>query len=127
MPNIATKPFAETWCEFVDTWERVKFAKGQGLMRDILNRAMKQRPPAAAKQYDSEPIRLLVAICYQLHRAAEGGSFFLATRTAAELIGVQPRDISAWLKGLAADGVIECVSKGQAAGRKASEFKFIGE
>src|SRR5208283_757663 len=93
LPTILTQPFAESWCDFVECWGTVHYAKGEGLMTDILSRAMKEAQPAAAAQYDSEPIRLLVAICYQLHEEAGGKTFFLATRKAAEMIGVQPRDI----------------------------------
>ena len=38
LPIIRTKPFDETWLDFAESWDKVRFPKGQGPMCTIFSR-----------------------------------------------------------------------------------------
>ena len=54
-------------------------------------------------------------------------TFFLACRTAASLVGVEFPEASKWLRVLPKFGILELVKQGQLAGRKASEYRYLGD
>jgi hypothetical protein len=45
LPNIRTKPFEETWFDFAEAWEKVKFPAGAGAMDMIFANAMQAEFP----------------------------------------------------------------------------------
>ena len=92
-----------------------------------MQRALEAPLPEAAKRYDEEPIRRLVALCRQLGHEADGGPFYLACRTAADLLRVSHVQTNRWLFLLAHDGVIEQLNKGDRASRKAAEYRYRGD
>ena len=63
LPNISTKPFEETWLDFILGWPKVKFPKGSEPMVALFERAKTSSLPACAERYETETIRLLVALC----------------------------------------------------------------
>ena len=79
---IATVPFTETWIDLLRAWPKVKFPKGEEPMVALLERAARGPAPSAADRYEEEGLRLLVALCCELQRAAGSDPFFLACRTA---------------------------------------------
>ena len=88
--------------------------------------AAQQKPlPAAAPRYYLDGMRRLVALCCECQEAAGDGTWFLACRDAAALIGgVDFRAVSRWLKRLEQDGVLTRIAKGSRAKRKANEYRY---
>lgn len=127
LPVIGTKPFDDTWFDFLYAWPRVRFTLGGGPMAQIFARAAENDPPAAAQRYERPELRLLVALCRELQRATGDGPFFLSCWTAARLLGVAHMTAWRWLCGLTADGVLVVVEKGGRANAmgKATRFRYI--
>ena len=102
-------------------------------MSDILERA-KREQPAAAAQFQ-EPLRTFISALWHLQRHVGDESFFLASSTAARMLGYrtadgQPDKKRAWrvLKGLEAVGVLKCCDPGDnRQHRTAARYRFIGE
>ena len=74
LPEIRTKPFDDSWFEFVESWKAIRWAANQGPFEDILAKAVATTPPVALK-YENPQIRLLVSLCCELPSAAVGQSF----------------------------------------------------
>ena len=124
---ISTQPFDETASDFVTCWPKIKTPKGAGNMTAVVERAKTNPLPEIARLFDSEPCRLLLAICRELQRDAGNGVFWLSCRTGAELTGISPTMVSKHLKYLAAQKVIEYVGKEKPGGKKAQRFRYIGD
>lgn len=124
LPVIGTKPFDETWADFVAAWPRVQFPKGQEPMKLIVRRADASPPPGVAKRYDAPQTRRLIAICQELQRAHGNSPFFLACRTAADLLEMD--HATAWrrLEMLVADGVLVVVQSGTT--QRATRYHYVG-
>lgn len=125
LPVIGTKPFSETWADFVHGWKSVRFPKGTEVMSQMLMLAQRSECPPEAIQYDSDKFRLLVSLCRELQRACGPNPFFLSVRTAGNLLDVDPSTASQWLGCLEADGIIQCVIKGNQSTRQASRFRYL--
>lgn len=121
---IGTKPFGETWADFVVGWPRVRFPKGQEPMTLVLQRAEASAPPRVAENYDTPQTRRLVAICRELQRASGENPFFLSCRTAGDLLGLD--QTTAWrrLGMLVVDGVLAVVRAGTT--RWATRYRYVG-
>lgn len=129
LPVIQTKPFAESWTDFVLMWGKVRFPAGQGAIEAAFAAASRcVPPPAAVALYgdDAGPLLLLSGLCQELQRAAGKEPFFLDCRTAGRLLAVPHTTAWRWLVVLRADGVIEEVEKGNQAARRASRFRYHG-
>lgn len=101
LPVIRTKEFSESWADFLNAWDSVKFAEGDGIVKSAWEKAQRGEIPAEAQKHDSESIRRLAALCLELQRMhGEGRKFFLATRTAALLLSRDHSDVAKWLKML---------------------------
>jgi Bifunctional DNA primase/polymerase, N-terminal len=126
LPVIGTKPFLETWTDFVQAWKRVKVPANEGLINRAFQRAVAtEPPPIAIRLYGEGPIVLLAALCRELQRIVGDGEFFLDCRTAGGLIGVDHTTAWRWLEVLCADGVLKAGAKGSKATKRASRFRFI--
>lgn len=129
LPNIRTKEFEETWIDFLKAWPRIKYAKGEEPMAKIFERAVQLEPPKiAVKMYPEHgKLKVLVALCRELQRAAGDSPFYLSVRTAGRLLNVTPMTANRWLFLLLSDGVLKLVSKGGAADtvRLASRYRYI--
>jgi hypothetical protein len=125
LPVIGTKPFLDTWSDFVQGWPLVRVPAGQGVIETAFQRAMTTEPPSQAVElYGNGPIVLLASLCRELQRIGGASSFFyLDCRTAGRLIGVD--HVTAWrfLGILCADGVLAAGAKGSSV--KASRFRFL--
>jgi hypothetical protein len=86
--------------------------------------AAKQSSPEAARKYRSPGIRLLVSLCAELQRQAQGRPFFLGCRSAGALLGVPYGRAAKWLRVLVMDGVLRLVSVGSRGTGKASEYLY---
>jgi hypothetical protein len=127
LPFIGTKPFEETWIDFLRAWPRVKYPKGTEPMAKVFAQALDAHPPAVAERYEQPRLRLLVSLCRELQRGAGDGPFYLSVRTAAGLLGVDISTASRWLFLLLQDGILDIVSRGDQRERKASRFRYIAE
>ena len=125
LPIIGTKPFDETWADFVAAWPRVRFPKGQEPMTLIIQRADASPPPAVAELYDAPQTRRLITICRELQRASGDGPFFLSCRTAGLLLGLD--QTTAWrrLGMLVVDDVLLVVQNGTK--RRATRYRYTGD
>ncbi len=123
LPVIGTKPFIETWIDFLKGWPKVKWPVNEEFIPMILTKA--QSNPVDG--YDDPRLSVLAAICRELH-GINGQKFYLATRTAGKLLGVSHTMISRWLFLLEHDRLIETVVKGGTSEnpRKATRFRYIG-
>ncbi|MHC4695956.1 MAG: bifunctional DNA primase/polymerase, partial [Planctomycetota bacterium] len=110
LPVIRTKPFEETWIDFLQAWPKVKYPKGAGPMDVIFERATAAKLPAEAMQYEQPQVRLLVSLCRELQRHTGERPFYLGCRTAGRLLDVHHKTAWRWLLLLAKDGIL-CVSE----------------
>ena len=125
LPNIRTKPFDETWADFITAWERVKRPAGASL-RAAVQAADAAPAPEAAAIYDTAPLRRLTALCAKL--AAQWGDrpFPLGCRTAAGILGITPSAAHRLLATLQFDRIIVRAFKGTKASGRASEWHYLG-
>lgn len=126
LDKITTKPFTETWIDFLKAWPRVRFPKGEEPMTAILERAVQQPLPEVAQEYDQDKLRKLVALCRELQRSAGGGPFYLACRTAGRLLGVDHTTANRWLFLLIHDGLLKVAEPGDRTRRKAARYRYLG-
>lgn len=128
LPNISTTDFEETWSDFLHAWESVKYPIGSTSL--ILDRALARveasEPPAEAAQYRCPVTARLVHICHALQ--VESGlenTFFLSTRTAADLLGLE-NNWRAWkmLRRLQRDEIIRQTRPGTRS--KAPSYRYMG-
>lgn len=126
-PVIKTKPFSETWIDFLAGWQRVRVPVGQGVIETAFQRAKESlSPPTVVEQFGEGPIALLGSLCRELQRINGEKEFYLDCRTAGRLIGVD--HVSAWryLRAFCEVGILEAGDKGSLATRRSSRFRFVG-
>jgi hypothetical protein len=123
---IATKEWTESWADFVDAWPRVRHAKGEEPLMEVLHQATKNIP-ICAREYDNDQCQLLVSLCRILQFQAGRRPFFLSARTAGAMIGVSHESAARWMRMLVADEVLVLVTKGDRQSRKASEYTYEGD
>ena len=96
LPIIGTKPFEETWWDFCEAWEGVRFPAGGDILGVCLEEAKKLPLPKCAEMYEGAEIRQLVALCcgYSVPMAskrsscrAEASASFLECTTVRVLRG----------------------------------------
>lgn len=128
LPVIRTKPFEESWIDFLNGWERVRFAKGEEPLQAALAHAQRLPPPPEAKQFDQQKLRNLVALCRELQNSVGDAPFFLSCRTAGELVGVSHTQANRWLCHLyhPAQRLLELVEKGSQKSGRASRYRYLG-
>ena len=124
-PSIKTKPFEETWIDFLHAWPRVKFPKGEEPMANILTLARISDPPECSIQFEQPKLRLLVSLCRELQRAVGDGPFYLSCRTAGRLVGVGHLTAWRWLSLLESEQILRVVEKGNATTKRASRFRYL--
>lgn len=125
LPAISTKPFDDTWFDFLEGWGRVKYAKGSEPMAKIFAKAVEAIAPAEAVQYEQPKLRLLVALCRELQREAGGGAFFLSARTAARLLDIDHATAARWLRGLRHDGILQLIEQSNRTERLANSYRYL--
>jgi hypothetical protein len=126
LPVIRTKAFDVTYSDFLRGWKRVKIPAGSGPLEAAMERARKEELPPEARNFDDPKVRLLVALCRQLHRTAGGAVWFLACRSAGKLLGIHYKTAWRWLVYLEDVGLLERVSTGNLKTKKANEYRYLG-
>jgi hypothetical protein len=123
---ISTKPFEETWIDFLKAWENVRCPYGDGILTTAFEKACRDGLPELTNDYDQPEVLLLAGLCRELQRGAGDRPFFLSCRDAGRLLGVTHTRANRWLFLLAQDEVIEEVEKGTNDGRLASRYRYRG-
>ena len=94
-------------------------------MAQIFAKAVNTDEPAVARRYEQGQLRLLVALCQELQRAAGERPFYLSCRTAGRLLGVDHTTAWRWLFLLEHHQVIKTVAKGSQSTGKASRYRYL--
>jgi hypothetical protein len=90
-------------------------------------KAVKADVPKVAERYEQQQFKLLVSLCRELQRASGVGPFYLAARTAARLLEVDPSTAWRWLFLLEQDGILEVVTRGDQKSWKATRYRYVAE
>lgn len=113
--------------DFANAWGSVKYAAGSSPIDDIVRRSKDSLPPPEVAESTNAALVLLATICRELQRDRGDRPFFLDCRTAAKHIGVDHMAAFRWLKGFCAIHLLEQVSSGSQAKRKANEYRYLGK
>ena len=114
----AHRQWGKSYAEWLKLWDWCKIDETQGIDFMSYEKSSEVELPAyaatIAAEYRSSTKRRLLAWCYVLQRdhanAAEYGTFFLTTRTAASRLGAVTKDIiAAWFKDFVRDGLLRRV------------------
>jgi len=125
LPYIGTKPFEETWFDFGAAWRKRQTPAGRQPIVSAFELAQAADLPEMAKEFDQQPLRLLMALCRELQREAGSRPFFLACRAAAKLLGVHHATTARWLNGLCRVGVLRLESEGNHDKRQARCYRYL--
>ncbi len=88
-PTIATKNFEATFCDFGCAWTGVKYAIGEGPLKEIFMQAMAKPLPKTAEKYSKvDSLRRMVLLCRELQHHAGEEPFYLACRSAGDVLGL---------------------------------------
>jgi hypothetical protein len=109
--------------EFMNACKKARTPLGTSPAEEAWKLAASEPPPAEAKVFDSQEGKLLVALCYQLHRLSKGEPWFLAARTAARLTGRTHTTAATWLSALVQMGILEIVAPSTT--KKAARYRYI--
>ncbi len=128
LPNIRTKDFAETWLDFLNAWDNIKYFEGVNPMV-IYEQAIKLEPPptVALNYHDNPKIQNLAVLCREMQKACDNNPFFLSARTAAGLLGISAMQANRYLRLLVKEDILKIIEKGGTAEkpRKATRFRYI--
>jgi len=124
LPSISTKPFEETWIDFLRAWPKVKYPKGQEPIAHHLD-AAKKNIPKVAERFEQPALRLLVSLCCELQRDAGAGPFYLSCRTAGRLLNVEHTTAARWLYLLVQSGILIEVEKGSQRHNRATRYRYV--
>jgi hypothetical protein len=124
LPNMGTKAFDDTWADFTYGWPRVKYPKGDGVLKIAVENAMNPQYQLTAEMlYEKVEIRLLVRICFELQELQKDEPFWLAESDGACILGVTKPTVGRWFSMLEADNVIKKVQAHT--NILATRYKFI--
>lgn len=130
LPFITTKAFAETLIDFMNGWKKAKFSSNPNLLNELLERAKTNLVPDFPHEL-REPIELhyLVSLCRELQNYSGDGSFFLPTRNAGKVLGVDHSTAWRWLNLLVFEGWLEVVDAGcnKPGHWKSAHFRYLGD
>jgi hypothetical protein len=124
-PIIGTKPWDDTWFDFLYAWPRVKYPAGQEPVARAFERAAAAEPPAVAGQFERPEVKLLTAACRELQRTAVDAPFFLDARTAAKFLKIDHSTAWRWLRGLCDSGILQLVAVGDHKSHRASRYRYL--
>ncbi len=117
LPFIHTKPFEDSWTDFLIAWPRIRFAYGESL--DVLvERALARPDPAALDAarvagLGSPHMLKLAALCFELARARDFKPFRLSVRLAARSIKCNEKTAHRGLLAFVSAGVLRLVERGE--------------
>lgn len=121
---IGTKPFDDTWRDFVHAWKRVKWPKGDVMLSQAVKRVLEGKTVLPeAEEYDTEEARFLLKLCYELQQGMGDEPFFLASRKAGGIIGLSHGKAYKLLEMFVADDKLEVIE--QHTTKKAPRYRYI--
>ena len=124
LPAISTRPFDETWADFIRGWPKVKETHPM-----IIERAWFEAGPRARSgeqlcdAYDSDAAKGLLMLCEVLSKREGNQIFYLSCRDAGRVAGVSHKQAANILNMFVADGVLVLEQKGSPSGQ-ASRYRF---
>ncbi|MCX7421225.1 MAG: bifunctional DNA primase/polymerase [Planctomycetia bacterium] len=125
LPVIGTKPFSETMADFENAWNSVKVPKGVDVVQLVWQKVRAETWPSEAEKYDSEDMRWLVALCLGLQVFhGPGRQFFLACRSAGNVLKRDHTDVAKWLKKFVSDGLLVAIP--QPGRQSAHRYRYLG-
>lgn len=123
LPTIGTKDFATSWLEFCTAWDRVRYPAGTSPIDEAWQAALDADIPTEVAKWGNVEIGRLAALCRQLQIRQGDQPFYLDSRTAGRLLGVEHTVAWRWLRGLVSAGVLELVRSG---GRgRANKYRYL--
>jgi hypothetical protein len=124
LPFIETKSFEATWAAFCYVWLKVKYPKGDNMLKVALEKTQSaQDYVKAEKQYETDGVKLLVRLCFELQKQTDKEPFWLSLKSGAGIFGVSKPTIGSWLAMLETDGVLELVT--EHTDTLATRYRFI--
>ena len=123
LPVIATKPFDDTWSEFVGGFHKVKHPYDSSLLFKIFESVSSESIEVLDLDYESPITRDLLRLCVGLDRHHGGEVFFLACRMAGEVCGISYTAAAKCLQMLVKDDVLRLVLPGTPS-RKAARYQL---
>lgn len=131
LPNIRTKDFAESWIDFLKSWEKIKYKVSESPIMQLLERLenMKTIETIQNRYPDNLKVQKLAMICHLLQSQAGVDAFFLPCRKAAEILEISAMQASRYFFLLQKDGFLKEIEKGGGGHnpRKASRYKYLGD
>ena len=123
LPIIRTKPFDETWAEFIRAFHNVKIPQDSDLLVHLYESVSTEDVSEICAPYESETTRKLIRLCVSLDQHHKGGVFFLACRTVEKVCGFSYKLAADRLNMLVVDKVLSLVERGNESGR-ASRYQL---
>ena len=125
LPFIQTESFSVSWADFLYGWPRVKLTVGETtLMKAVQMASENTNPLPEAEHYDSEDIKFLLRICFELHKLTTPVPFWISVRDAAGITRKTARTCSRWLEMFVSEGILEVVKKHTA--KEATRYRWLG-
>jgi hypothetical protein len=124
LPFITTKPFADTWFDFKNGWEKARCPLSGSPVKEALARAIAEPPPMPELGFDDDASIRIYGLVYWLAKLNQG-NFFLSCHDIMKIMGID--HVTAWrrLKLFTAEGLIEIVSVG-IPNVKATRYRWTG-
>ncbi len=132
LPVIGTKAWAETWSDFRNAWNKVKFLEGEGLLNQAFEAIDMTKPiPQHLQQlgYDEDLFKVAELCRLLAMNSPDRETFFLGNRPLASLIGVSQPSAGNILNMLVEDGILEVVQIGKLEKGKlpsATTYRYLG-
>jgi hypothetical protein len=116
----------EYWFEFLEAYDNAIYVLGFDVIQNAWKSTNSKDPPAAANQFQSDKIRLLVSLCRELQILSGEKAFFLSCRTVQRLFNLESHArAAAWLKGLTQDGILKVIKQGGPDTNKATRYRYL--
>ena len=117
------KDFGTSWLEFCTAWDRVRYPAGTSPVDEAWQAALTAGVPPEVANWGNAEIGRLAALCWQLQIRQGDQPFYLDSRPAGQLLGVEHTVAWRWLRGLVSAGVLELVQSG---GRgRANKYRYL--
>jgi len=122
LPFIATKPFDDTWSDFIRAWPTARHGLKDDILKSKWEEVQRTPPLPVEKEYDTDPVRFTIRLCYLLSRDEPNRVFFLSSYILARLLDIPQPKAWAKLEMLVADGILKKTTSGNRL--KANRFQW---
>jgi hypothetical protein len=125
LPVIGTKDFETTFADFADGWISAKYAIGEGPLQEVYMTAITKPLPPCADRFKCDSLRRMVLLCRELQHHSGDKPFYLACRSAGDVLGVTHVVAHKWLRLLVHEGILELVTPGTR--HRAAEYRYVAD